>query len=276
MTMTLAHPTDEDLGRFVEGTLDESERKAVVMHIADCDECRLIAVDSAEFVEPLVASAPRRGWMAVAAVVVLVVTGGTFTYFQNRDPLTEVKEDFGQAENRPTEGLLSGFPFVKRTTFRGPNDETDPNLIVMQGHAAEVAGVRGDSTKIVHARGVARLIDALGEKEAPVRAKALNEALGSLDVAATREPQNAQYLTDLCAARIEAGRFDRRDLDRAVDLCNKAIRIAPRMHEALFNRAVALQELGKTDEATMAYRHYLSVDSSSPAAAEVREHLGTP
>jgi Flp pilus assembly protein TadD len=275
MTMTLAHPTDEDLGRFVEGAVDESERKVIVAHIADCNDCRIVVVDSAELVDSPATSSHRGWWIAVAAALILVVTGGTFTYFQDRDPLAKTKEDCRHIRNRPTEGLLSGFPFVQRTVNRGGNDENteDPNLLSMQADAAEVAEAPGTSTKTVHARGVARLIDALGEKEAPVRAKTLNGALGSLDVAATREPQNAQYLSDLCAALIEAGRSDRRDLDRAVDVCSKAIRIAPGMPEALFNRAVALQELGKTDEATMAYRRYLSVDSSSPAAAEVRGHL---
>jgi len=42
MTMTLAHPAAEDLGRFVEGTLDDAGRAAVVTHIADCDEFSIL------------------------------------------------------------------------------------------------------------------------------------------------------------------------------------------------------------------------------------------
>ena len=52
MTLLLAHPDAEDLGRFVEGTLDDPERAAIVEHIADCDDCRILVVDAAEFVEP--------------------------------------------------------------------------------------------------------------------------------------------------------------------------------------------------------------------------------
>jgi hypothetical protein len=52
VTLLLAHPEAEDLGRFVEGTLADHERAAIVDHIADCDDCRMLIVDAAEFIEP--------------------------------------------------------------------------------------------------------------------------------------------------------------------------------------------------------------------------------
>jgi len=52
VTLLLDHPEAEDLGRFVEGTLDAPERAAIVDHIADCDDCRMTIVDAAEFIEP--------------------------------------------------------------------------------------------------------------------------------------------------------------------------------------------------------------------------------
>jgi anti-sigma factor ChrR (cupin superfamily) len=43
---TLTHPDAEDLGRFIEGTLDEPAARTVVIdHVADCDECRIIIAD---------------------------------------------------------------------------------------------------------------------------------------------------------------------------------------------------------------------------------------
>jgi len=65
--MTLAIPR-RGLGRFVEGTLGEHERKAIVAHIADCDECRIVVVDAAEFVEPAIVHSERRWWMSAAAL----------------------------------------------------------------------------------------------------------------------------------------------------------------------------------------------------------------
>ena len=73
--MLLAHPEPETLGRFVEGTLDDPERAAIVQHIADCDECRILVVDAAELTEP--AKIERhKWWMGVAASLMLVAVIG--------------------------------------------------------------------------------------------------------------------------------------------------------------------------------------------------------
>jgi tetratricopeptide (TPR) repeat protein len=260
MTTLLAHPEAEDLGRFVEGTLDDPERTTIVDHIADCDDCRMVVVDAAEFIEPAKTES-HNWWVAIAASLIVVAAIGVFAYRQLRDPLEKVERDYAQLPNRPSDARLSGFPFVPRVTLRGSGDEKDLNLEIMQGEAAELTTLAGDDAKSLHTRGIALLLsDDDPAKSIPV-----------LQAAADRDPNNATYQSDLAGALITASRNPAM-LEKAVAVCDRALRIDPRLPDALFNRAVALRLLD-SPEAAAAYERYLGVDSTSPWAAEVRRNL---
>jgi Flp pilus assembly protein TadD len=264
MTPTLAHPPAEDLGRFVEGTLDDSERSAIVTHIADCDECRVVVVDSAEFIEPSVTQSPRYWWMAVAAAVVLVIAGGTFTYYERRDPLAKVAKEYARLEKRPIQARLSGFAYVPFYVPRGGNDKSDTPLLIMQAEAADAAAERsGNSAKDLHARGVALLLE--GDQAA--------DPITPLRSAANAEPNNVRYQTDLASALIEKAAGDPAKLSEAVTACRRALQVDPHSLDALFDLGLALERLGNTADAKAAYRQYLALDPSSRAAEEVRTNL---
>jgi tetratricopeptide (TPR) repeat protein len=260
MTPTLTHPPAEDLGRFVEGTLDAPGRATIVAHIADCDECRIDVVDAAEFVEPIAEHWDPRRWLAVAATIVVVATGAGFFYNQTRDRLAKTKETYGQLPNRPITARLSGFPYVPRKTFRSGSQDDDPMLDIMKGEAVDAVELRGHSAKVSDERGIGLVLT-----------DRANEGIASLEEATKREPNNPRYLSDLAAALIVAGGPEK--LQRAVQACDQALRIDSRMPEALFNRAIALQALDQTEEAIKAFKLYLAVDSSSKWADEVRTNL---
>jgi tetratricopeptide (TPR) repeat protein len=257
--MLPAHPEAEDLGRFVEGTLDDAERGAIVQHIADCDDCRILVVDAAEFTEPAKRES-LRWWMAVAAALILVAAIGAFTFSHFRDPLAKVKEDYGKVANRPLEGRISGFPYVPRRIMRG-SDEPDTMLDIMKGDAADAMELSGSDPKTLHERGIRLLL----ADEDP------KKSIADLKAAAERDPSNAKYLSDLAAALIAAAGGERPMLESALAACDRALLIDPRSPDALFNRAVALQALDRP-EAVAAYDSYLTVDPSSPWAAEARSH----
>lgn len=269
MTLTLAHPAAEDLGRFVEGTLDDAGRAAVVAHIADCDECRIVVVDAAEFVEPSAARADRSRWLAIAAVVVLVITGAGFFYNQTRDPLAKTREAYGRLSKRPLEARLNHFPYVPRHVTRSADTEdSEPELDIMRGEASEVADLRGHSAKRLNERAIGLLLS-----------DGTDKPITLLEEATKREPDNAGYQSDLAAALIfatlrqktAAGR--QQELERAVQACDLALKIDPNMPEALFNRAIALQTLDQKSEAIKAYKKYLVIDPSSKWAEEARQSL---
>ncbi|HEX9458039.1 MAG TPA: zf-HC2 domain-containing protein [Thermoanaerobaculia bacterium] len=267
MTMTLAHPAAEELGRFVEGTLDDAGRAAIVAHVADCDECRMAVVDTAEFVAPAVEHSDRRRWLAAAAAI-LVVVGGTFVWHTSRDPLTPVIELSSHLRSRSVAGRLTGFTYVERINNRGSGDEenVDSAQLLLDGALGRVLDRRDTDPRTLHAKGVALLL-----KSKPT-AEDRNKAIALLQEAATKD-EKASNLSDLAAALIATG--DNANLARAVDVCNRALQINPRYAEALFNRAKALEFLGRQKETIDAYQRYLNVDSSSSWAQEAKRNIET-
>ncbi|MGA8810351.1 MAG: zf-HC2 domain-containing protein [Thermoanaerobaculia bacterium] len=258
--MLLDHPEAEDLGRFVEGTLDEAERIAIVDHIADCDDCRILVVDAAEFVEAPKVERHSTWWMGIAAALILVAAIGTLTYRQLRDLEGDVKKDYAKVLNRPLEGRLSGYPYVPRVVNRGVEEDKEIQLQIMQGEAAKLMELHGNDAKTLHAKGIGFL---LGDDDK-------RQSVAPLQAAAERDPTNARYQSDLAAALIAAARDNRQMLESALAACDRALRIDPHSPEALFNRAVALDALQRP-EAQQAYERYLTVDSTSAWADEVRK-----
>jgi tetratricopeptide (TPR) repeat protein len=260
--MLLAHPEAENLGRFVEGTLDDPERASIVQHIADCDDCRMLVVDAAEFVEPAKTESPR-WWMGIAASLVLVAAIGTLTYHQFRDLERDVKKEYARVPNRPLDARLSGYQYVPRAVNRGAEGDKEIQLQIMQGAAADLMGLEGNDAKTLHAKGIGFLLADDDTRK---------QSIAPLQAAAEADPNNAKYQSDLAAALIAAARGDRPMLERALAATDRALRMDPRSPDALFNRAVALEQLERP-EALAAYENYLKVDSSSKWADEARQHI---
>jgi tetratricopeptide (TPR) repeat protein len=263
VTMLLAHPEAEDLGRFVEGTLDDPQRAAIVQHIADCDDCRVLIVDAAEFTEPAKTKS-HQWWMGIAASLMLVAAIGAFVVWQRRDPAAELADAYSQLEFRPLEGRLRGFPYVRwKGVTRGSSDEADPEIMKLGEPAADVLEKRGDDATTLHAHGLAHLI--VGERAA---------ALVDLAAATRKTPNDAAYWSDLAAAEIANG-----DEQRALASADHALRLQPDLPDALFNRAVALKVTGDSRQAIEAYRRYVRVDPRSSwgveAAKEIKQLEGS-
>jgi tetratricopeptide (TPR) repeat protein len=312
MTMTLAHPAAEDLGRFVEGTLDDAGRTAVVAHIADCDECRILVVDTAELGEPATGSHWYR-WVAIAAAAVLVTGLGMFTRQEYRHQAAgeriDVLRDAGQFVTdafrttiRERGGLSELGRLLDQIHFSSPF--TDPLAKVTESYGelkarpieARLSGfpylphnvMRGSSdetepTMLIMQSDAASVAELRGNDPKTLHARGVglllleghaSESLAPLTAAAASEPQNARYQNDLTAALITVGQHDPEKLQKAMVSSSQAVNLNPRSTEALFNRGEVLELLGRTKEAIAAYEHYLSIDSTSPGGAdEVRKHL---
>jgi len=293
MTTTLTHPTAEDLGCFIEGTLDDQARAAIVEHLADCDDCRITVVDAVEFAEPAAfdekvpvkqSAAGGLWWMTAAAAVIVVVATGTFLMNSRRQTsLTGVKTAFSHMKSRPIEARLSGFNYIERRVNRGGEREIDASESQLDIELAKVLEKTGNDPKSQHDRGVALLLAAALENPGDDQTQANNiaedkrKAVELLQTAATGVSDNVTYLSDLAVALIAKG--DRQSLQRAVDVCDQARQIDPRSADALFNRAKARELMAQTPaeltEAINAYESYLKVDPSSPWAKEAREHVKT-
>jgi hypothetical protein len=288
MTTTLTHPPAEDLGRFIEGTLDDAGRAAVVDHIADCDECRIVVVDATEFAEPTAAVHRSGGWrlLAVAAALAIVIGGASILNSRREhDPLAPLIESFVQLKSRPMEARLSGFPHVERKTMRG-EAETDPAALQLEVKAQEILDRRENDPRMQHAKGVAQLFTAheklanamVGNATDEQKSSAQKEyvveqdfAVAMLQSAAIRVPDNAGYQNDLAVALIATQKPA--NLQPAIEACDRALRIDHRSPEALFNRAIALRELPSPKKAIEGFKQYLTVDPSSAWADEAKRNI---
>jgi tetratricopeptide (TPR) repeat protein len=91
-------------------------------------------------------------------------------------------------------------------------------------------------------------------------------------------PTDPALLSDLSAAYlVRAARDDSRaDRTQARAMAEAAISFDPRLLEARFNRALALERLATAEEARAAWQEYLDVDKNdndSGWAGEARQHL---
>jgi tetratricopeptide (TPR) repeat protein len=269
VTLLLAHPEAEDLGRFVEGTLDDPERAAIVQHIADCDDCRILVVDAAEFTEPAKTES-HNWWMGIAAAVVVAVSVASLWYV-SQNPLAPMIAASAKLPARPMEARLAGFSYVPLNRMRGPRENADdiPSL-QLDREIGALLERRGDDAKTLHAKGIAHLLAAWRATDADESRSERTNAVTLLQAAADRVPDSAAYQTDLAAALLATN--DDKNRDPALAHLKKALAIDPRNPEALFNHALALRE-SNPKEAIAAFQRYLTVDPSSPWATEAKTNL---
>jgi len=134
----------------------------------------------------------------------------------------------------------------------------------------------------------ARLEKAANDRRSPQSLAALGvamlvsgrvaDAVASLESAVRDDPGHHSAWSDLAAAYLVRSEQGRRpeDLVRALNAADRATRAAPRLQEAWFNRALAIEQIGGLrGEAKKAWDAYLKTDPGSEWSAEARLRLGT-
>jgi CHAT domain-containing protein len=102
----------------------------------------------------------------------------------------------------------------------------------------------------------------------------LDRAIARLEQARGLAPFDAEIASDLAAARLERGAGGNvPDLLLALDAAGAAVALAPRLPEARFNLALALERSGLGDGARRAWKEVQILESDSPWAAEAARHL---
>lgn len=279
-TNTDMHPSDETLAAWVDGRLAPAERETVVEHLAACADCRDVVMAATEFREQEAQQAgggtvvrPAFGvrllWpLAAAAMLALVFLSTPLRYeVFGRTPAALVEAAAG-LERRPGLGRLSGgFAYA---------DVSDP----ARGHGAANPAAGTPLAEVVAQNENAMFPNA---RTAAVTAMLLADELPELDAAVARFQELAAKASgrdrdllesDLAAALIARGSWksDPADFARAFQLADGAWK-RNRSAEAAWNRAIALQRLGRSSDALLAWKDYLAIDPSSPWAAEAKQHM---
>ena len=263
-------PKDETLALFAAGELDARSRGDVLVHLDHCNECMAAVMSANAYLqeERAVVEEPRsasRWWLgAVAAAALIAVVSIPLVRSHSSSPLGRLVEVAPRSERVIEARLDGGFAWAP---YRGPVRSSDPaadvSRLKLGGAAAEVIErAQSDSgTAAQHAAGVAMVL--VGKSE---------EAAARLETIAKSSP-DAKTWSDLAAARYEvAMQFHRVTLlPDALAAADQALRADANLPEALFNRALILERMGRSAEARQAWDRYLQVDSTSPWAAEARE-----
>jgi len=267
------HPDAEALAAFIEGSLEGTELMSVTEHLSDCLDCRELLGNAAAFRrEHVRAAAPRRRlapwWLATAATVA-IVAGASWTIRLSalrRDPVQRLAAA-APLDRRELEPRLSGFAWAPMRVMRGGDEPADPARMRLIGAAGVVLQETEGSTtaNARHAAGVAQLLT-----------EHRDEAIRELDAAA-RTSNDPRIPSDLAAALYAAAmRADNpSQLPRALAAADKALDLQHDLPEALFNRALILERMGRRDAAKDAWTRYLAIDGSSKWAEEARQHLSS-
>ncbi len=307
-----AHVPDAVLAAFLDGTLPADERPRVEAHLAACDDCYVVFAETVRALPESAAEAARPGAPArvagdagpvgapargtgtraavipfhrrrlVAVAATLVAAAAVLLLVARVQPslvpgplprwlgvghgtsseLQALVAAVG--ETRPVEGRLTGgFRYGPLTSpTRGPGRAEDWRVLAAAGQIREQAG-QHESPANTHALGVAHLV--LGEAD---------EAVSALEAAIRSEPGHARFQSDLAAAFLaRAKHLDRpEDYLKALAAAERAVQADPRLPEALFNRALALEALSLNDQARAAWDAYLHLDPDGPWAEEAKRH----
>jgi CHAT domain-containing protein len=200
-------------------------------------------------------------WLAIA-VIAAVLLAGSVTVLVRRWPALQLMRSAADARWRPVMGRLTAFPYAPFP--KGAR-------VLATTIDDEIPGLRSvAATILIHADR-----DPAMSAAAALLLRRSEQATRGFEALIAREPGNADHWSDLAAARLEVGVVsnDARAIARALAAADHALALDAMHAEALFNRALALDELGLRFAAVTAWQRYLAVDSGSAWAAEARERL---
>ena len=273
-------PDPETLAAFAEGRLSATDAAAVVAHLDTCDDCTrdvALGMEAAEEEEDANADEPApanvvrpRRWMpwvaaAAAAILLVLLLPAIREAVQPRgiDRLVGLAPRSARVVEPRLTGGFAWSPY--RGVPRSSGTSADPERMKLAGAAGELAerAQHDPAAEAQHGAGVAMLLT-----------QNYDDAMARLEAAASTSP-SAQIWSDLAAARYAAAADQGRAAlyPRALAAADEALRLDPKLGEALFNRALILERMGLVDDARRAWTRYLEADASSKWAEEARTRL---
>jgi len=212
----------------------------------------------------------RQPQYAGALAVIVIAAVGVVIYFSRQSSsgdLAELRSIYQEA--RPTESRISEFGYAPLPQLRGSVETGEQNRLRRIENNLIDATEKDSSAQSHHALGVFRLTQ-----------RKYLDAIEEFELALKFENQNAQIHNDLGVAHFElskTGAKERKlaELEQSLEEFTKATELDGNLLEALFNKALALQELDLLREAKESWRLYLQKDPSSPWADEARKNLAT-
>lgn len=210
----------------------------------------------------------RQPAYAGAFAVLLIAAVVLAVYLTRRTPpdnLAELRSLYRQS--RPTESRISNFDYAPLTQLRGAPDEREQNRLRRIENDLILRAEQSASAQTHHALGVFYL----------TQHKHVN-AIREFEAARQFDPNDARIHNELGSAHFEWAKSGPREkkleeLARSLEEFTRATQLDSNLLEALFNRSLALDELGLPREARESWTLYLQKDPSSAWADEARKRL---
>jgi tetratricopeptide (TPR) repeat protein len=255
MTVLNDCPTAETIAAFVDDRLDSATRRQVSEHIADCGDCRelvLMTMDIQQENNVRHGTFGARRWIAAAAGLAAAAVIAVFLLRPTAPDINDVRAASTSIDERPFSGRLLDFPYKKEIPrFRSGNGdkEDESQLVTMFQVAADLAEAKSPDPL---AKGVASLY--LKDRSAAI--KELERAYKA------RGNDHDAVEIALATALLEQG-----DYERALGLSEDVLK-RKQIPEAAWNRAIALDRLGRDKDAIGAWDEYLALEKDPEWAAE--------
>jgi hypothetical protein len=279
-------PSEETLAAFLDGDLDGETRRRVMQHLTVCDECYASFVSATEMRDAGTLGPPdprltkkwgrrsRTAWVVAVAAAVAAALAALVVVVPWRQ---WVRRDSGVASlvaaggrSRAFESRLTAFPyrpFAPPPAMRGgqPAQNAENWKLLSAAALVQEEAKKHPTPENLHALGVSHLL--FGNWDDAVAL--LQRAARDSDATAKRK---AELLNDLAAAYLARGRWtgEPKDYAAASQTVAQAWALA-RTPEIAWNRALSAE--GMKLPADAAWRDYLTLDATSPWAAEARQHL---
>jgi hypothetical protein len=228
----------DKLDLFVDEELEPAEAEQFRLHLLDCPSCEArlrqalhletmaaaaYAEDAPEARRPQVLPFRRRSWVARGAgLAALAASLMVLVYFSTRQPATDLW--LTQSTSRPLEARLSYSPLARHRPY---------------------VPMRGSDTgaQVLPVEELARL-EEQGDLMGIATAYLLHGAPGQAAAFLGRMPPSPERDNDLAVLRLQAGAPE-----EALTLLRGVLEVRPREARAMWNRALALRELGLAQEA---------------------------
>jgi tetratricopeptide (TPR) repeat protein len=208
-------------------------------------------------------------YVAAFAILLVVVMVSAIYFISSRgrsaDELAELRAIYKQ--ERPTETRISEFGYAPLTQVRGAAETREKSRLRRIENSLIEATEKSPGAGTHHALGVFYLTQAK-------YADAIREFESALKFAG----KDARIHNDLGAAYFEQAKTSGKEkklesLSHALEEFTTAVELDGQLPEALFNKSLALQELGLARQAKESWTLYLQRDASSQWAEEARRNL---
>src|ERR1044072_436696 len=276
---------DELINDFVRGRLNGADTRSFNSTLANDSE-RLLKVELTRAlvekarVRDAEAAAQKPSFFAMfgqflrqpkyaSAFAVILIAAVAFAVYLTRrggsNDLAELRSTDRQA--RPTETRISDFDYAPYVQLRGaPEAAEQTRLRRIENNLIEATEKHADA-KSFQALGIFYLTQQNYEN-----------AIKQLGAALKHSPQDATIHNDLGSAYFALAKSKARDkrledLARSLEEFTSATERDGNLLAALFNKSLALQELGMKRQAKESWTLYLQKDSTSPWAEEARKNL---